>query len=550
MKFIFEKDYGLYIESPNPDVSEHIFISEFEPYIVKKIHHCNMQTLKKTDEFLVAVKNLSGETGSPVSLDSLHNISYFKTFNCPDSMLTSKQRSILEYKLQQEASQIETETHFIYPPGLYKDVNGSRIFTLGNRIYYANTQRSKRSANQESFSLIPFSSVIDDKSLCDTAKDFINFFPGVSEILFYGSLFGIVKPFLAELNLSPDFIIAVIGKSGSLKTSLVRKYALWLETPEKQEENFQSYSHMSDILSQIDNMQGLNFLMDDLHNVHGTQAKNRQNDRLDKLVRHICTNPQCANVIITGENMKNMSIFSAYDRIFQITLPPISADRLQAMKENMNGRLLNSLMAQIAELFAKKLMENYNKVLDNIQMFFKRYKPFGFENSTVRTGRHIMFLRLTEFLYRTYVCDQKDNLSCKKAFEVSLQVNADYQQKLLIYQRKTESDINYVKSIYECLNANDKYIHVCTSPHAYTPSDNTCLIEKANLFITSTALSVSLSKYLNMPVSAKKAALSLRDAGLLDTGTDTLTKKKLGRRHYKINYTLLENAYKMIPDIY
>lgn len=90
---------------------------------------------------------------------------------------------------------------------------------------------------------------------------------------------------------------------------------------------------MSDILSQINHMQGLNFLMDDLHNVYGSQAKNRQSDRLDKLARHICTNPTGANVIITGENMTNIAIFSAYDRMFQVTVPQISSDILQDMKK-------------------------------------------------------------------------------------------------------------------------------------------------------------------------------------------------------------------------
>lgn len=283
---------------------------------------------------------------------------------------------------------------------------------------------------------------------------------------FYGALLGIVKPFLAILNFPPDFLLTVIGKSGSLKTSLVRRYALWLDTPEIQEETFQSCHRMSDILSQINHMQGLNFLMDDLHNVYGSQAKNRQSDRLDKLARHICTNPTCANVIITGENMTNIAIFSAYDRMFQVTVPQISSDILQDMKKKINTKLPDTYMAELAAKFTKTLMSNYSKVLTDIRTFMNQYSKFGFEQPDTRIGRHIQVLRLVEFLYRTYMCDADEGLSCKNEFEESLRKN------------------------------------------------------------------------------------SLRDAGLLDTDTDALTKKKLRRRHYKINCTILKNLYEAIPDVY
>ena len=335
-----------------------------------------------------------------------------------------------------------------------------------------------------------------------------------------------------------------------MKTSLVRRYALWLDTPEIQEETFQSCRQMPDILSRIDNMQGLNFLMDDLHNVYGSQAKNRQSDRLDKLARHICTNPRCANVIITGENINNMAIFSAHDRMFQVTVPQIPSHILQSMKKKINNMLPDTFMAELAAKFAETLMSNYSKVLTDIKTFINQYSTFGFEQPTTRISRHIQILRLVEFLYRTYMCHNSESLSCKNEFEESLQKNAKQQQALLIYHQENEEDINYIKAVFECLTAKDKYVHVCTSTDEYLPSSNTCLMENDYFFITSTALASALTKYLNKTVSMKKVAISLRDAGLLDTDTDALTKKKLGHRHYKINYTLLENSYKMIPDIY
>lgn len=66
----------------------------------------------------------------------------------------------------------------------------------------------------------------DDKSVI---KKFLNLMPGVSEILFYDSLFGVMKPIVIQCGLKPEFILALVGPSGHLKTSMVRLYSLWLE---------------------------------------------------------------------------------------------------------------------------------------------------------------------------------------------------------------------------------------------------------------------------------------------------------------------------------
>ena len=549
MKFKHIQDMGLFAESPNLSEPD-IFVSEFEPYILKKTCQCNMKTGEVYEKFNVAIKDIHGNFIKDCFVDSLHNIPYFKLFGQPDSLITPHAHSLLEYKLQLEATEAETEKVPLYPQGLYRTVEGTPTFVLGDYLMDADTKKIRQNNTSNYYHIRKdWSSSFSHVLRLETAKEFITFFPGVSEIIFFSSLLAIVKPFLVEINYSPDFVTLIIGRSGSMKTSIVRKYALWLDRSELQEVNFQSCSRMPEILSCIDNLTGMNFLMDDLHNVYGTQAKNQQRDRLDRLTRHICNHSQCANVFITGENMKEMSIFSAYDRMFQISIPKLQPEMLQKLKEKINT-LPDSFMAQLAIEFARKLISDYNNLKDTIQGFFKDYVPFGCEDATIRITRHIQILRLVEHLYRIYMCDNNSSLSCKDKFEDALRKNAAYQQKILIHQRNAEEDIDYIKSVYECLTTNDVYIKVITDINRYFPSDDTCLFDNGYIYITSAALLNSLLKYLNKPVRLTDVSKALENAGVLDRDLDTRMKKKKGYRHYAIHYQLLEKEFKARSEIF
>lgn len=542
MQFKHISEMGLFAESPNPSEPD-IRISDFEPFIRKKICICNMKTGEKDEKFVVAVKDIHGNEINDCMLDSLHHIPYFKLYGQPDSLLTPYAHSLLEYKLQLESAEAETEQIPFYPQGLYHTVDGIPTLTLGNCIMDKNTKKVNRIPSPKGYHIKEAGNNFPPHLLwSEIAKEFITFFPGVSELVFFSSLLAIVKLFLADLGYCPDFVTVVIGESGSMKTSIVRKYALWMENPELQEANFQGSYRMPQVLSSIDALTGMNFLMDDLHNVYGSQAKNQQRDRLDKITRHICSHSQCANVFITGESMKGMGIFSAYDRMFQISIPKMQAEALQELKAKINT-LPDSFMPQLAMKFAGRLISDYDNLKCNIQDFFKHYAPFGYEDSTARTGRHVQFLRLVEHLYRIYMCNGSSSLSCKELFEMALKKNATYQQKLLAHQRKAEEDIDYIKSIYECLTEKDKYIRVITDIHVYQPSDSTCLFEGEYIYITSAALINGLSQYLDRAVRLVDVSKALANAGILNSDLDTNTKKKKGYRHYAIHYLLLEKAY-------
>lgn len=540
MNFHFEIGQGLFYGTPD----EGRLISEFEPVFVRKICCQNQFTAETSIKYIIKIRDIYGNYGKETSLKSLHNIDYFELFGCPDCMLSKNDRSLLESKLQHECAEAEPEIIHIYTPGLHHHPDGTPVFVLGNYMISPDGIKVIPCSVQNPFRLRMSPDVsLEADLLAKEAQKYITLFPGVSEIIFYGSLLAVIKPFLAEMHISLDFILTIIGRSGSLKTSMARNFALWLDHTEDQETNFQSGTRTTAVFSSIAAMSGLNFLMDDLHDVYGSQAKDSLKNRLDKLTREICLHPGYANVIITGESIKNMAMFSAYDRMFQVTIPKMSTDDFKNLKHRMNT-LSDSLMPRLAVFFLHRLIADYENIQKTIQDYLNNYQPIGFEDPTVRISSHIKFLRLAEYLYRTYICNSSHELSYKTPFENALKENALIQQKALLIKIRCEEDINYIKAFYECLTQKDKYIVVATSMADYVPSTNTCLLDNDRIFITRTALINSLSEYLEIPIKPRTIINELRDAGLLDTDSSaSFTKKKKNVRHYVIYYELLRKTY-------
>ncbi|HCT90126.1 MAG TPA: hypothetical protein DF613_01895 [Lachnospiraceae bacterium] len=543
MKFRYIQEKGLILEPLDSSGVEEVLV-EFEPLVIRRVVECNMRTGEKQERYYVAIKDIHGNIGEEHGINSFHNIRYYVDFGQPDGLITAHKRALLEYKLQSEATCMEAKVVPLYPPGLYKTIDGDYVYLLGDCLIKSGEREVKRIGSQSSFEIKEKGCDLPPRRLwAEEARRFISFLPGGTEMIFYASLLGIVKPFVGIQNEFPDFITAIIGKSGSMKTSLVRKYALWNSNLELQEINFQSSDHISDILARINSLSGMNFLVDDLHTVYATQTKNQQRDRLDKLARYICGHPQCANVFVTGEHLKDMGIFSVYDRMIWISMPQMSPQELHRLKRKMR-ELPDSFMAHLALEFAMELVGNYEKVLQDIQEFFRAYVPLGFEDPTTRLMRHVQFLRLVEYLYRLYVCKGDCNLACQHEFEKALERNVRYQQKFLLQQRKAEEETDYIKAVYECLTNQDKYIHVDTNSMGYMPNDNNCLLEGGYYYITSIALVNGLVRYLGKSVRLSEVSKALSDAGVLDSDLDTRTKKKRGRRHYAIHCALLERTYK------
>lgn len=516
------------------------FVAEFCPEVTGIREYYFLDSGEHKRIFLVKVIRLDGSETDTKEVDKLNIVSYFNLWNIPDCDLSGHQKRRLTHKMQLDSSGIKAESIVVGQQGLYS-YEHARVYFWGNQIISDGDLNNKWEIQRGSEMALINMRVAG--STATLIQDYINLLPGVSEVIFYGSLFAVLKPFLCQWGYKPDFAISVVGPSGHLKTSLVRKYALWLESREEQEVSFRDYKRMTEIISMIDRIPGQNFLADDLHEAISGNATVRQSERLDNLVRHIGQHINCANVIITGETMKKMGIFSCMDRILQIKVPKMSSEELKELKNKMN-QLQDSFMVYLAGEFLSRLMKNY----DNVQRFVQEYWDHncfkGDANFDTRTHHQGMFIKLTEEVFCKYMCGSLPEASGREKLHMALEKNYQSQQRELQWKRQEECDRDIVIDVYEMLHAHDQYVKIFTVRDMYCPSNETCLLDNGKIFIRGDALVKGMYEYYKRTVSLKKVTDALKQAGILEEDTDARTKKFMGRRHYVLSVTMMKNYVK------
>ena len=527
-KFKFIINEGLYYGENN-------YIADFNPKVTKRCLQYDMETGNKETIFWVEVTLLDGTKLDAVEVKSLHKISYFDLWNCPDSYLSGEKRRLLEMKLQQEASKLEKKVSLLCGQGLHL-YKKKPIYVFGNGAIDAEADVQIKNGKKMEIAL---SNHHDHFEPAEQQDKYLSFFPGVSEILFYGSLLAVVKPFLWQEGYNVDFVIALVGPSGHLKTTMVRKYALWLKDRERQEISFKSNKRIDSIIASIDELSGQNFLMDDFHEAKGSYNSIRQGERLDTIVRHIGEIERCANIMITSESMNKMGIFSCKDRMLQVTVPQMSPEQLTDTKKRIND-LAPNYMSWVAKKFLKELIKNYENVKTDIRIFWEeeRKSKDGYYSDT-RTQNHGLFIKLTETLFRKYCNGNlKEESKCQKLREALLS-NYEIQQNELELARYYERERDYVVDIQNMLGSPD-YLESVTNRMQYVPNDKNYLIDKGRIYITKLALNYGMIKYYRKAVSMKEISNALHEAGVLEEDSDTRTKKMDGKRHYVICYEALD----------
>lgn len=392
-------------------------ISYCNVILVRVIECHHLVQDRKSFKYYVKSVFPDGADGETVELTSLTKISPFELWQCPNVGQTGKENELLARKLQLEAALMEPEKQIFLPAGFHK-YNGRPIYILGDKVIGA-----EKLGVDIAFEKVHPYSVLDtgkQEKLQNLAGEAIILLPGISEVLFYYALQAVVKPILHGIGMETDYILAVVGPSGHLKTSMSKKFCLWLQDKTKQQSSFSSKRTTKRILEDMGKFPGLNYLVDDFHSYEKTQDIDRQNKRLDDIVRHLENYPDCANVLITGELIKG--IFSCIDRMFVLNIPKMSAEELTNLKAALN-RIPNDLMPAIAVAFAEALLNNVETVEEDCRNFYQENcvnLASGDVDST-RTYRHCVFLRLTEFLYRKYMCGGSGELSCKEGLNKALE---------------------------------------------------------------------------------------------------------------------------------
>ena len=193
----------------------------------------------------------------------------------------------------------------------------------------------------------------------------------------------------------------------------------------------------------------------------------------------------------------------------------------------------------------KKLMKNYDEVKVIIKDFLEQNLNKTVGTYDTRTYHHGVFIKLTEALFRKYMCGGLSNWSETAVLNVAIEKNCRIQQKDL----QRECDIDYTLDVYDMLTSNDKYLIAKTDRFQYDPRSNTnYYFENSTAYVTREALVYGMGKYYDQVVSWKKIVDDLDEKAVLEEDTDKRTKKFMEKRHYVIRFDVIQN-YKRLKEM-
>ena len=543
-----EKDALYYKKEP---------IADFNLQVVDKKFFLGLSKARGQPSYLVKATYTDGRISHSEWVNDLKNLDLFEFFEINDCFLSAESRKLLLFKLMHEASRIPKRIIIDSHEGL-QIICEVPVYVLGEHIFYFRELPPMHEiATHYVMQPVQYR---DRKEILKLCESYISLLPGTSEILFYVTLFAVVKPFLSQLKIFSGFLFSLVAPSGHLKTTLVRSYALWLDRKDLQEVSFCSLQRDQHILKALDCLPGQNFLIDDLHQMSDTNEKRRQERRLDIVSRHVDATLDCANVILTGETMEKMGIFSCMDRIFQVRIPKMDAKQIEELKERISA-LTPGLMSSVALVFVDSLMKNYDAVLKDIQDFYhKNSINSAADGYATRMHRHALFIRMTAYLFEKYVFWPENILSkdMDRLDEV-IQEQICQQESDLQKIRLSEEPHDYIADFYELIEANDKYIkiHSNIKEYQYDNLGTSCLLYHGRLYITTNSLKNAFFRCYEKYVPIKGVIDELHKEGILEEEPASKGRQKnfLNQKHYVISMCYLisylrKNGYPVSEEYY
>lgn len=484
-------------------------------------------------------------------LSTLKRIPYFDVFSCPEALISKTERKVHLQKLQEDYENAPIKYVYEAVSGLMK-LENEMVFVLGDEVL------SSPKVELPEILLAKCAPLSNTEGLSKEyfEKEFpkyLHFFEGVSEPLLYASLFAIVKPFaLAAKSIHGGCVYLVDGAPGHLKSSLVRRFSLWLQNPLLQESSFQSSISNKALKKKIDGYSGLNYLVDDAHVLHVYHQKNKQEDLYDALSRWASNGTEGANIIVTGESIARLGCFSCRDRILEIRVPMLSSDELAKKKQEI-ATLAPDFMSRLAREFAIQLMNNYTEVLVYIENFIKRAQTTLYDSADARfrIQSHGIYLMLTEALFRRYCCNGSEELSGKEALLLALDKNRMEQEKELSMLLDKEQEPDYLMELFEMIT--DAYngngvVKVCVDTREYRMKANECFYKNNSFYFTQVALVHSMQTYRKGSINNATFIQQLKASGVLLTDASGMYKKFLKVNHFVIAYTALKTLYSPLEN--
>ena len=386
---------------------------------------------------------------------------------------------------------------------------------------------------------------LDPKDSLHMFNNFYDLMPSLTPLLLTTSMLAGIKPLLVYLGYVPSMVYALVAPSGHLKTSLVHKFCMELNDFDIQFMSFASRLNTDKLEKKLKMLEGLCFLVDDVHEQHSSYAKNAIKDKLDRVIHLGSDIEHGATVFITAESLNNLLIFSALDRIVEIHIPCMSGNELQILKNSL-ARLNPLHLNYIKKQFIQVLLNNYSEVEQHIKSFFLNIIFNEKYDLTLRLSRHHSFVKLTNELIWKYLFPNQKELS--KTFsdhlDQILNENKIRQEKLLIGSKSNSCD--YVVEFYQMLQK--EYLHMQNTDVFGKINFNKSYYSHNNkYYITSTAIIMGMSEYLGRYVPFMDVISALDSAGLLVHDSENKRSVHIPgistkKRAYCINVDLL-NTY-------
>lgn len=503
----------------------------------------NLKTGQEKKSYRLILKTMAGDEIAEKEISDIDNIKLYEDFKYADALLSERDRKRLKHQIQLKSLQIEPTKVYQCSPGLQKDEDGANLIFVGDELFSDKPIVAKYSYDSD-YKLRHKKEVTDDNREDFVKRGFhryISFWPEVSEMIFYGALYGVLKPYMHHLGLISGFIFFLVAPMGHLKTSMARLYFLWGTKEENLKSTFVAYVQNQKLIKNIKNCIGMCYLLDDLHPVATTNDKKKESQRLDVISRTVTESDDCGHVVMTGESIYDYGTLSCLDRILQVNIPKLGSGELERKKREIQ-KLDPDFMPEVVRYFQKTLIENYEQVMGDIQSFLENGNNDICENtdSSLRAATHAKYIMLTEFLFRKYCCDSSKELSGYDNLKQTVETNLNNQQNIMNQQRK-DVERDYIKDLYSILTSKDKFVFFVTLEEQYSvENEKHCFYKGHNLYFTSKALRYCFCQYLNRTVDLQKIVKSFDAAGILERSGNYYQKKFKGTWHYVISKPMLE----------
>lgn len=506
------------------------FVAPFYPVLREKrlIHTQSPQKVRK--EYHIYVKLADGSELGTHTFTSINNIRYSEYWDeCCDAELTSTARKGLQIFLQHIVMQQEyvvcyeverlglcmvEPVIFIY--GYRKAIVPDGINILFSSQVPIVSDEGKQGNIQE---------------LLYYAKRLITLRPGITDILFYVRILGVLRPLLEETGCPADFFVGLFGASGTQKSTYAK---LFFAEDSAQFLSFSSYNGKQ-ILKRVEQYSGHIVVVDDYHPLAKKYDREKQQSALDAIARN-ADSGQGALVVITGEFMEGC--FSLQDRMIQISVPKSTTDGYVLSKELQQLQCQKDMLGSLVYEFAQKVYGNFDKMKEQTQKLFLQQ-----ENNiyTFRIERNIKFLVVAIRLFE--ICFPEISAwGIEKQLETSLKSVLENQKKHMDIVRRLEYDKDWTREVFLMLSSpgfKRKY------EFSKTASDmNEIIVEGDRIYITEMVLEREMGRFLECRVKSSDISEHLSKTQVLEEDQSLArTKKKNGIRYYVISRSRLKLYY-------